>query len=113
MIRIVALHAQPSDAEAYLSYYWEKHMPLVEKVPGVQKIRVGKVIGTPNGDTDPYWLVSEVFFEDAKARDLAMASEEMKVAMADVPNFAEEGQITIMYCDTQDLQVAASPTAAL
>lgn len=113
MIRIVALHRYPSDPEAYEAYYRETHMPLVERVPGVHKVRVGKVVGTPSGDEPGYWLMSEVYFEGAAELENAMRSPEMRAAMDDVPNFAVEGQVTIMYCDTEDIVVNGSPRAAI
>jgi uncharacterized protein (TIGR02118 family) len=107
LLRIVALHRHPADPEAYEAYYRETHMPLVERVPGVHKVRVGKVAGTNEGDKAAYWLMSEVFFENASTLATAMASPEMKVALNDVPNFAASGQITIMYCETEDIMVNA------
>jgi uncharacterized protein (TIGR02118 family) len=110
VIRIVALHPQPSDPDAYDSYYRKLHMPLVERVPGVKRVRVGKVFGTPSGDEPRYWLMSEVYFEDASALETAMRSPEMRAAMDDVPNFAVDGQVTIMYCETEDIMIGGSPT---
>ena len=112
MLRVVALHRHPADPEAYETYYRETHMPLVERVPGVHKVRVGKVVGTPEGDEADYWLVSEVFFETASTLETAMASPEMKKALNDVPNFAASGQITIVYCETEDIMVNGSTPAS-
>jgi uncharacterized protein (TIGR02118 family) len=109
VIRIVALHRSPPDPEEYEAYYRETHMPLVERVPGVHKVRIGKVVGTPTGEEPGYWLMSEVYFEGASALETAMRSPEMRVAMDDVPNFAVDGQVTIMYCDTEDIVVDGSP----
>jgi hypothetical protein len=38
-----------------------------------------------------------------------MRSPEMQAAMDDVPNFAVDGQVTIMYCDTEDIMVGGPP----
>lgn len=103
MVRIVALHRRPQDTEKYEAYYHNDHMPLVTGVPGVRNVRVGKTTPGPDGEDPPYWLLSEVFFDDTVALEAAMASEEMKRALADVPNFATPGQVTIMICDTVDL----------
>ena len=105
MIRIVALHRYPPDPEAYEAYYRETHMPLVERVPGVHKVRIGKVVGAPSGEEPGYWLMSEVYFEGPSALDTAMRSPEMRAAMDDVPNFAVDGHVTIMYCETEDIVV--------
>ena len=105
VIRVVALHRRPADPEAYESYYLERHMPLAMRVPGVKRIRVGKVAGTPEDGEPPFWLMSEVHFEGEAALEHAMASSEMKAALDDIPNFAADSQITIMYCATEDVFV--------
>lgn len=105
MLRVVALHRRPADPEAYETYYRETHMPLVERVPGVHKVRVGKVVGTPAGDAAGYWLISETYFENASTLATALASPEMEAALSDLPNFAASGQITIMYCETEDIMM--------
>jgi uncharacterized protein (TIGR02118 family) len=101
--RVVALHRAPADVAAYEAYYHERHMPLVWRVPGVRQIRVGKVVGTPDDTPGAYWLMSEVFFDDQEALERAMKSGAMAAAMEDVANFAKEGQITIMYCQAEDV----------
>lgn len=102
-VRIVSLHKKPADEVRYLDYYDLHHMPLVQRVPGVLKIRVGKVNGLRTGGEAPYWLVSEVHFSDQAALDRALASEEMRLAIEDLPNFTVDGQVTIMFCSTEDV----------
>lgn len=102
-VRIVSLHKKPANVERYLDYYNHNHMPLVQAVPGVRKIRVGMVNGLRTGGEAPYWLVSEVHFDDQPALDRALASNQMKAAIADLPNFTVDGQVTIMFCDTEDV----------
>ncbi len=102
-VRIVSLHRKPADEARYLEYYNDSHMPIVQRVPGVLKIRVGMVNGLRTGGEAPYWLVSEVHFADQEALDAAHASDEMKEAIDDLPNFTVEGQVTIMFCGTEDV----------
>lgn len=105
-VRIVSLHKRPADEARYLNYYNDIHTPLVTRVPGVQKIRVGMVNGLRAGGEAPYWLVSEVHFADQEALDRALGSDEMRLAIEDVPNFAAEGGVTIMFCGTEDVPLA-------
>lgn len=102
-VRIVSLHRKPANVEKYLDYYNNAHMPLVQAVPGVRKIRVGMVNGLRTGGEAPYWLVSEVHFDDQATMDRALASQEMKLAIDDLPNFTVDGQVTIMFCGTEDV----------
>lgn len=102
-VRIVSLHRKPADVARYLDYYNVHHMPLVQCVPGVTKIRVGMVNGQRVGGEPPYWLISEVHFADQAALDAGLASDEMAMALADLPNFTVEGQVTILFCGTEDV----------
>jgi uncharacterized protein (TIGR02118 family) len=102
MIRVLALHNKPVKLSSYDDYYVNVHMPLVQRVPGVRSIRVGKVLRAADGGPPPYFLISEVYFDDEDALERALASPEMAAAFADVPNFATGG-VSIMICDTEDI----------
>ncbi len=102
MIRIVSLHGHPRDPAEFERYYRERHTPLVQRIPGVRNIRFGRVRHTSDGAPTPYFLVSDVYFDDAAALETAQASPEMAAALADVPNFASGG-VTIMVCEYDDV----------
>ena len=110
MIRIVSLHDHPRDPAEFEQYYREVHTPLVQRIPGVRNIRFGRVLHTSDGTAPPYYLVSDVYFDDATSLDAAQASDEMAAALADVPNFASGG-VTIMICEYEDFPpiVSGSP----
>ena len=102
MIRVLALHNTPIDLSSYDDYYVNVHMPLVQRVPGVRNIRYGRVIRAADGGPAPYFLISDVYFEDEVALQIAIESPEMAEAFADVPNFATGG-VTIMICEAEDI----------
>jgi uncharacterized protein (TIGR02118 family) len=77
-------------------------MPLVRRIPGVRNIRFGKVLRGADGGPPPYFLISDVYFDDEDALRRAMASPEMAAALADVPNFATGG-VSIMVCEAEDV----------
>jgi uncharacterized protein (TIGR02118 family) len=112
VIRIVSLHGHPDDPADFDRYYRDVHTPLVQRIPGVRNIRFGRVVGTSD-DSRPYYLVSDVYFDDAAALEAAQASPEMAAALADVPNFATGG-VTIMLCEYEDFSPVAdlSPAAS-
>ena len=101
MMRIVSLHGQPRDPAEFDRYYREVHTPLVQRIPGVRNIRFGRVLRTNDSAPAPYYLVSEVYFDDEAALEAARDTPEMAAALADVPNFASGG-VTIMLCEFED-----------
>ena len=102
MIRILALHGKPGDESTYGGHYLDVHMPLVQRIPGVRNIRFGRVLQAADGGPAPYYLVSDVYFDDMDSVQRALASPEMAEALADVPSFATGG-VTIMLCESVDI----------
>jgi uncharacterized protein (TIGR02118 family) len=107
MIRVLALHNPPVGPSRYDDYYRDVHMPLVQRVPGVRNIRFGKVLRASDGGPPPYFLISDVYFDDEEALRRALDSPEMAAAFADVPNFATGG-VSIMICEAEDVPPAAA-----
>jgi uncharacterized protein (TIGR02118 family) len=105
MMRIVSLHGHPTDPAEFDRYYRDVHTPLVQRIPGVRNIRFGRVLRQNDGTQPPYYLVSEVYFDDADALEAARGTPEMAAALADVPNFASGG-VTIMLCEYEDFAPA-------
>lgn len=108
MTRIVSLHGHPTDPAEFDRYYREVHTPLVQRIPGVRNIRFGRVVRMEDGSAAPFYLVSDVYFENRQALDAAQASPEMAAALADVPRFASGG-VTIMLCEYEDFPPLPSP----
>jgi uncharacterized protein (TIGR02118 family) len=105
LLRITSLHGEPADPQKFDDYYRSVHTPIVQRIPGVQNIRFGRVLGTADGEPAPYYLVSDVYFDDRAAFERALESPEMNEAIADVPNFATGG-VTIMFCEYEDFPPA-------
>jgi uncharacterized protein (TIGR02118 family) len=101
LFRITSLHGFPDDPEEFDRYYGSVHTPIVQRIPGVRNIRFGRALATVNGDVPPYYLVSDVYFDDKASFEAALESPQMKQALADVPNFASGG-VTIMFCECDD-----------
>ena len=50
-IKLTVLYAKPKDPDAFNTYYLTKHMPLVMKIPGLQRTEVATVLPAPAGPT--------------------------------------------------------------
>jgi uncharacterized protein (TIGR02118 family) len=102
------LHGRPADTNEFDRYYRDMHMPLVQGIPGVRNIRFGRVVGTADASPPPYYVASDVYFDDMDALEAALGSPEMDEAIADVPNFATGG-VTILFCEYEDLSPLPAP----
>ncbi len=102
MARIVVLYGPPTDAAAFDSYYYEKHVPIAKKIPGLKRyiVSTGPVMAMDG--TTPYHLVAELEFESTAAIQQAMGTPEGQATAADVANFAT-GSVTILMFDEKDV----------
>jgi len=95
MVKLVALYTTPPDPDAFDRHYRETHLPLIERWPGLRRLEAGKVTGAVGGPA-PYYLVAEMYFDDADALRAALRSPEGRAAGDDLQSFAK-GQVTMMY----------------
>ncbi|MEM1102878.1 MAG: EthD family reductase [Pseudomonadota bacterium] len=98
MHKLFALYKKPDDVEAFMRYYEETHIPLVEKVPGLAAARVNRVTADPFGGEPAYFLIAELCFPDKATFDAAMASPENKAVGQDLANFAK-GLVTLVIAE--------------
>ena len=91
MVKGTALFGHPEDLEAFEEYYATTHVPLVKKLPNLQRFEPAKVVATPDGSEPPYYRIGELYFEDAEQMQGSLASEEGQAVSADFQNFATGG----------------------
>lgn len=97
MVKLVALYKKPADTEAFEKHYNEIHAPLARKIPGLQKMEVSHMTGSPVGEPK-FYMIAELYFVDKAAMFAAMGSEEGKAAAKDVMGFAGD-IIHMMFAD--------------
>jgi uncharacterized protein (TIGR02118 family) len=102
MARLMVLYKTPKDAAAFDRYYFDKHVPLAKKMPGLRKYEVstGPVM-TPAGPS-PFHLIATLHFDDLAAIQKAFASPEGQAAAADVATFATGGA-EMHLCETREV----------
>ena len=88
MAKLIVFYRTPRDPAEFDRYYAQVHIPLAKKIPGLRRLEVTRLTGAPSGASDLY-LIAELYFDNAAAREAALASNEAKATEADLSKFAE------------------------
>ena len=102
MTQLLVLYHKPADAAAFDRYYFEKHVPIAQKIPGLRSYVVNA--GAPSlvaGGPLPH-LVAQLEFDSMAQLQNAMSSAEGRAATADLNNFAQAG-VTVLAFDTRNV----------
>jgi len=105
MIKLIALYKKPENTAEFDQRYFEGHLPLANKMPGLRKAEVARVLGGPAGEAE-YYLQAELYFDDMDALKAAMSSPEGKAAAKDVMSFAKD-IVTMMFAEVEEKVPAA------
>jgi uncharacterized protein (TIGR02118 family) len=89
MHKLIALYKKPTDANAFDQHYFETHLPLVRKIPGLSGLAVSRAITPPWGGEAAYYLVAEMQFPDEAVFKVAMASPENRAVGKDARHFGD------------------------
>lgn len=101
MAKLVVMYKAPQDAAAFEKHYFEKHVPLAKKIPGMREYEISQGrVGTPGGPSN-YHLVAILQFDDLAAIQRAFASAEGQAAIADLQMFATGGADIYMFDSLQ------------
>jgi len=81
--KIVVIYPRPTDVEAFEKAYIDDHVPLaMEKIKGVTKFVATKVLGTPDGQTPPFYRIAELHFASMADLQQSAASPGTQEAVA-------------------------------
>lgn len=87
--KLVALYNVPeADRALFDSQYFDTHVPLIKKVPGLRSLEVYKNPRNLMSGNSPYYLMATLAFDDKAALKAAMASDEMQEAGNNLMSFA-------------------------
>jgi uncharacterized protein (TIGR02118 family) len=100
----MAMYRTPKDAAAFDKYYFETHVPLAKKLPGLKKFEVSQgPIASPAGESG-WHRIAVLHFEDMRAVQAAFSSAEGQATVADVGVFAPEpGDVQILMFDSRQV----------
>ncbi len=83
MARMVVIYRTPKNVEAFDRHYFEVHVPLAKKIPGLRKYEVSEgPITVVAGPPDVY-LIGTLYFDNLEAIKKAFVSPEGQAAAAD------------------------------
>lgn len=95
MYKLIALYQKPDDVNAFLEYYENTHMKIVDAIPGLKECVVNRVTGSPMGGEPAYFMITEMVFETKEGFKMGMNSPENIAAGKDLRNFAK-GLVTLV-----------------
>lgn len=94
MAKLIALYKQPDDVQKFDQAYFETHLPLINKVPGLENTVITRFSRTLVGDG--YYMMAEMHFDNMESLKNGMRSTEMAQAGENLNSFAE-GMYTLMF----------------
>ena len=90
MARMLVIYRTPKDVEAFDRHYFDVHVPLAWKTPGLRRYEVSDGrIATPVGASGVH-RIGTLHFDDLAAIEKAFASPEGRAAGADRRLFAPD-----------------------
>lgn len=90
-VKLVVLYTQPDNVEEFERHYTEQHVPLVEKIPGLQDFHAGRFVAAADGGELSYYRFAELTFADQDAMQSAMGSEQGQATANDYGTIAPSG----------------------
>jgi uncharacterized protein (TIGR02118 family) len=101
---MVVIYRTPKDVKAFDRHYFEIHVPLAKKIPGLRKYEVSDgPITTPVGASDVH-LIGTLHFDDLAAIEKAFASAEGRAAGADRRLFApDDSRVQMFVFDNREV----------
>ncbi len=90
MVTLIALYRHPDNVEEFMRHYNDIHMPLVRKMPGIQRVQLIQFTRQADGAHSPYLMMAEMDFLNDEALQTALVSEAGRQAGRDLANFAKD-----------------------
>ncbi len=100
MVKFIALYRRPTDPAAFDKVYFDTHVPLVNKIPNLRRVKISNVTGAPRGEPE-FYRIAEMFFDNKAEMDQALASPENAEAGKNLMSFAR-GLVSFMYAEEVD-----------
>jgi uncharacterized protein (TIGR02118 family) len=90
-VKLTVLYTQPDDPAAFDEHYLGVHVPLVDKIPGLERSETSKITAALDGGEQTYYRMAELYFADQAAMDVAFGSAEGGATAQDYGQIAPPG----------------------
>jgi uncharacterized protein (TIGR02118 family) len=97
--KLVVLYYRVDDETALEEFFSGVHLPLVERLPGLRALEIGRVQGQPLGQSR-FTLTVEATFDSRAALEAALTTETGLALMNALRPWAENRLIAWYYADT-------------
>ncbi len=88
MVKVVAMYEHPEDKEKFDEHYFDTHMPLTKKIPGLKDVKVSRYEQDPMGNPSRYYIVCEMHYDSMEDLKHGLSSDEGKASAKDAMSFA-------------------------
>lgn len=98
MVKAMVLLRKRSDigSEEFRRHLEQTHLPLVARLPGLQRLVVNHVVTTADGSVAAYDAIVEDWFDSFETMRTAFAGPEGQAVGMDVPNFLDPSALSIL-----------------
>lgn len=97
MYKLIVLFTRPADIAQFEDNWANKFMPYAEGMPGIRRVQVNTMVGTPDGPA-PYYKSHEFYFDSLADLYAALDSDAGVKAGHALMSFAAD-LATILYAD--------------
>jgi uncharacterized protein (TIGR02118 family) len=101
---MVVIYKKPADVKAFEKHYFETHIPLAKKIPGLRKYEISRGPITVLAGPSDVHLIGTVYFDDFDAMKKGFASPEGQAAGADRRIYApDESGVQMFVFDDKEV----------
>ena len=112
MARMVVIYKTPKDVMAFTRHYFETHVPLAKKLPGLRKYEVSQgPILTPHG-VSQYHFVATLHFDDLAAKYNFRSAEPCTIRWSRFHNDTGRHQILVGTSTQLPVDLADAPAGS-
>lgn len=89
MLKLVVLWNLPSgmNGSMFDELYFNHHVPLAKRIPGLRRYVTTKFIPTPNGTAPAYYRMAELYYDDEESLAIGRASDVSRRARRQIENW--------------------------